>query len=190
MAGLGNPEEKYRHTPHNIGREFVEWLAVRKKAEWHSLKHFDRAEGPPDLIRLKCYMNESGGAISELLHKYSRESCNVLVVTDDFDLPLGTIRLRKKGSAGTHNGLKSIIQQLNTEEFPRLRLGVGPLPAGQDAARYVLARYSRDQESKIGEIFERAAAAVSAAFERGVDAAMNEFNARPPVHPNDPGNAK
>ncbi len=182
VIGLGNPEEKYSRTPHNIGREFVDWLAGRNKASWRSHKHYETAEAAQSgltLVRLKCYMNESGMAVSELIQKHSSDTRSILVITDDFDLPLGTIRMRKKGSAGTHNGLKSIIQHLNTQEFPRLRLGVGPLRAGQDAARFVLDRYNKEQESAIGGVYERAAGAVAAALERGVDAAMNEFNAGP-----------
>ncbi len=179
IIGLGNPEDKYCHTPHNIGREFVEWLADQEQLKWHSHKHFDIAEHSPSFVRLKAYMNLSGEAVFELLKKFSCESQKILIVTDDFDLPLGTIRVRKKGSAGTHNGLKSIIQHLQTEEFPRLRLGVGPLPLGKDPARFVLDRYSKEAQAMIGPVFERARGAVEAAFDRGVEAAMNEFNAKP-----------
>ncbi len=191
VIGLGNPDEKYRRTPHNIGREFVEWLAGREKSDWRSHKQYETSESQSGLtlVRLKCYMNESGVPISELMQKHSSDSRSILVITDDFDLPLGTIRLRKKGSAGTHNGLKSIIQHLNTQEFPRLRLGVGPLPAGQDAARFVLDRYNKAQESAIGGVYERAAGAVAAARERGVDAAMNEYNAGSQLSPKASGTA-
>lgn len=180
VIGLGNPEKKYDPTPHNIGRGFVTWLADRKKSGWRGSKRFELAEIPdfPTLVRLDTYMNLSGEAVRELLYKFSSQPSDILVCTDDFDLPMGTIRVRKKGSAGTHNGLKSIIQQLGTPEFPRLRMGVGPLPAGGDAAQYVLASFPKALQSKILPVYELTALAVQAAFERGLDASMNEFNAK------------
>lgn len=178
VVGLGNPDPKYDKTPHNIGRELVNWVARSKKAEWRAYKHFEvAAPGEyPVLVRLNSYMNLSGEAVREFLHKFSKDPTDLLICTDDFDLPLGTIRLRKKGSAGTHNGLKSIIQSLGTPEFPRLRIGVGPLPPGDDAARYVLATFPKEAQQRIPSVLELACQAFEAAYRFGLDAAMNEFN--------------
>ena len=177
VVGLGNPGREYESTPHNLGRMLVEFLQGRDGLNWKKEPLYDWTDSSPVLVRPKTYMNVSGEAVQAMLRRFRCGPAALLVCVDDFDLPLGTIRLRKKGSAGTHNGLKSLLERLDTQEFPRLRLGCGPLPPGQDPARFVLHPFRRDQEQPVREMIEKAAAAVELAVGEGLDPAMNRFNA-------------
>ena len=175
IVGLGNPGDKYNNTRHNLGRRLVEFIARQKKRKWSAGRLYDLTEETPACVRLNTFMNVSGQAVLELLNEFQLNPSQVLVCFDDFDLPLGAVRIRKKGSAGSHNGLKSVIDSLGTQDFPRLRMGIGPLPQ-EDPAAFVLGRFSKADEKNLETLIEKAAGAVDAIDSDGIEAAMNKFN--------------
>jgi PTH1 family peptidyl-tRNA hydrolase len=177
VVGLGNPGRKYENTPHNLGRRLADFLKERDGLAWKKEALYEWTDSKPSSIRLETYMNLSGEAVREILRRFRGTPESLLVCVDDFDLPLGAIRLRRKGSAGTHNGLKSIIEQLGTQDFPRLRLGCGPLNPGEDPAGFVLRPFRKDQEPEVRSMIEKAASSVDAAVSEGIEKAMNRFNA-------------
>jgi PTH1 family peptidyl-tRNA hydrolase len=164
VVGLGNPDEKYAETRHNLGYKVID--------ELHG--------NPPSRVKLfkpKGYMNSSGVSVAEMLRKNGYQSDECLIVCDDFTIPLGTLRLRWSGSSGGHNGLDSIIQSLGTENIPRLRIGIGPVPLGQDPADFVLERIrDTDQAIKATMMVSAATEAVRFAVTNGLDEAMNKYN--------------
>jgi PTH1 family peptidyl-tRNA hydrolase len=129
------------------------------------------------LLTPLTYMNASGGSVLAARDFYKIDNPNILVVCDDFALPLGKLRLRGKGSAGGQNGLADILRRLGTEDIPRLRIGIGIPPPGRDNAGYVLGRFTKDEQAKIEEAIERAAEAVMTWVQSGLATAMNKFNA-------------
>jgi len=176
VIGLGNPEQKYFNTPHNLGRTLVEVLQAREKLSWKKERAYDYTESSPSYVRLHTYMNVSGEAVQKLFNRFGAKPEEILICCDDFDLPLGTIRLRKKGSAGSHNGLKSIIQLLNTQEFPRLRMGFGPIPPNANSITYVLKPFAKENYPAVKEMLEKATQAIDTMHIHGIDPAMNQFN--------------
>lgn len=176
IVGLGNPGEQYEGTPHNIGRALVQFLAARGGHDWRREKNFEWAGRDPALMLPGTFMNLSGEAVAQALKKFNCGPENLLVCVDEFDIPLGTLRIRKKGSAGTHNGMKSVVSHLGTQEFARLRLGVGPVPPGADPAHFVLKPFAKSQRDSVKEMIERAANAVDCAVSEGIEIAMNRFN--------------
>lgn len=183
VLGIGNPGNDYRGTRHNIGFVVVDALAKGHRAafrQWTPL--IDRAvvDTPSValcLVKPQTYVNQSGKTIPALLSEYGDLKENFMVVCDDINLPLGTLRIRAKGSSGGHNGLKSLIAALGTDEFPRLRLGIGA-PEGVDAADYVLDRFQRSEAALVEDAVDRAVRAIELWNRRGITAAMNEFNPR------------
>lgn len=176
VIGLGNPEPRYAQTPHNLGLRLVESIQEARAYAWKKDRTFDRTDSDPAYVRLHTYMNLSGEAVSALLKKFDAKPGEILVCYDDFDLPAGSIRIRKQGSAGSHNGLKSVVECLQTSDFPRLRLGIGPLPAQADPAAYVLAPFPKSQREAVDAMLARARDAVEAVLQEGLDSAMNRFN--------------
>ena len=183
VVGLGNPGEKYENTRHNVGFLTVDQLADRANVPVQKLKHralTNTAEvGGVRVLLMKpvTYMNLSGEAVGEAARFYKIPPDHVLVISDDVSLPLGKLRIRKGGSAGGHNGLKSIIQHLGTDQFPRLRLGVGEKPRPDyDMADWVLGRLQGEDWKAMEAAVDRAADAVECVLSQGVDAAMNRFN--------------
>lgn len=183
IAGLGNPGREYEATPHNIGFEVIDEIAseagVKLKKSWRFA--LQSAEIRVDqeqvlLVKPQTFMNRSGEALAPLLRKKGMTAADLLVVVDDVELPLGSIRLRAKGSAGTHNGLKSVIERLGTTDFARLRVGVGPVPEGRDRVAYVLGRYRKDVHEQVMAAMKRAAEASRAWAAEGVEKTMNKFN--------------
>jgi peptidyl-tRNA hydrolase, PTH1 family len=187
IVGLGNPGEEYAKTRHNLGFQCAKELARR-----HGLE-FDRkiaksriAEGRIEgqrvaLAKPFTYMNLIGQAVVGLCQWYKVDPAReLLVIYDDLDLPFGTLRLRERGSAGTHNGMKSLIDQLGSQEFRRIRVGIGQGPPGRDAAKYVLGRFTRDEEAALPEIYARVADCATMIVREGFTAAMNRYN-RPPT---------
>lgn len=186
IVGLGNIGAEYRDTPHNLGFEVVDELARRSgiglrvreaqaltgRGEW-----LGRALG---LAQPQTYMNLSGVAVRMLLEKYGGEPADVLVVLDDLDLPLGTLRLRARGSAGTHNGMRSVVEQVGSE-CARLRLGIAPAHAMRDAAGYVLSPWGRAQRQAAQEMVQAAADGIELLLREGMAAAMTRINARSPA---------
>ena len=182
IAGLGNPGREYEHTRHNVGFQVAEELARRYRvtlknhAKWKA-----RAAKIPDigdgvlLAEPTTFMNLSGWAVREIAGFHKLAPSEVLVVVDDADLPLGRLRLRTGGSAGGHNGLKSVIQELGTVEFPRLRVGVGRRPG--ELKNHVLGRFSAEERAQIDAAVKRAADAAELFAKESILAAMNRFNA-------------
>jgi len=182
ITGLGNIGREYAGTRHNIGFEVLDYLAVQHEVTFQSSRYADMTfymlKGRKIiLIKPTTYMNLSGKAVSYWLQQENPE--NHLVIADDVALPLGTVRLRKKGGAGGHNGLEHIIQTLNTEEFPRLRFGIGnDYPKGMQVD-YVLGRWFPEQVPVVTERIKLAAKAVEEFVLGGIDNAMNKYNKMP-----------
>jgi PTH1 family peptidyl-tRNA hydrolase len=182
IVGLGNPGREYEHTRHNVGFQVAEELArryhvtLKSRASWKArvAKIAEIDEGVL-LAEPTTFMNLSGWAVREIAAFHKLSPSDVLVVVDDADLPLGRLRLRTSGSAGGHNGLKSIIQELGTVEFPRLRVGVGR-QAGE-LKNHVLGRFSVDERAQIDAAVKRAADAAELFAKENILAAMNRFNA-------------
>lgn len=182
IAGLGNPGNKYENTRHNVGFSTIDLLSSKHGIKVNKLKHKAlTGEGTIAgervlLVKPQTFMNLSGESIREIAEWYKLPMDNIIIVYDDVDLPVGTVRIRPKGSSGTHNGMKSVIYQLQSDEFPRIRIGVGKAPEGWDLADYVLSRFNADETGAIRESIERAADAAAAIVSSGVSAAMNQYN--------------
>lgn len=182
VIGLGNPGRRYRGTRHNVGAEVVSRLAERVDVDIDEEDGFSTVghgaiDGTRVLLAIpQTYVNVSGAAVRDLRRRHRVASKDTFVVVDDLDLPVGRIRLRAKGSAGGHNGLKSIIEALGTTEFPRLRVGVGRPPEGVDPADFVLTRYQPAERNELDAVLNRAAEALEVAIRDGVETAMNRFN--------------
>jgi PTH1 family peptidyl-tRNA hydrolase len=178
VVGLGNPGRDYARTRHNVGFRLAD--AAAGEASWKKFQGgLGLWAGGGDFWALKpeTFMNESGRCVAAFAGFYKIEPSEILVCFDDVALDLGRLRLRPAGSSGGQKGMQSIIDCLGTSEIARLRMGVGPKPAGMDAARFVLGRFSKDEEEKVSSMVERAAEAVKAAVNRGLEPAMNLFNA-------------
>lgn len=182
VVGLGNPGAAYEQTRHNLGFMLIDRLAREansqiKREECRALVGRAEIENRTvELVKPQTFMNLSGESLSCLLKKRERDVKRLIVVTDDLALPLGKIRLRPKGSAGGHNGLKSIIACLRTEEFIRLRIGIQPEHQISDTKRFVLEKFSKADFETIEKILEESAEAVRAVIYEGVEKAMAKFN--------------
>jgi PTH1 family peptidyl-tRNA hydrolase len=185
VVGLGNPGPKYAGTRHNVGFMVVDLLSRRHRIAVKSLQHGARVgEGeivsePVALVKPLTFMNVCGRAIAPLASRHSLPPGNVVVVYDDADLPIGKIRIRARGSAGGHNGIKSIISALGSSEFPRIRIGIGR-SSGGDLVDHVLSGFRPAERAAIDRAIERAADAVECLISEGTEAAMNRFNAPEP----------
>ncbi len=182
IVGLGNPGPQYARNRHNTGFRCLRRLAKAHDLEFRSRKRARIASGtiagrPVLLVRPRTFMNESGQAVAPLVHFYQVPPDRLLVIYDDLDLPLGTLRLRPKGGSGGHRGMQSIIDALGSQDFPRLRIGIGRPPEGIDPADYVLQDFSPEEEAIIEEVLERAVAAIETWLVEGIDEAMTRFNA-------------
>ncbi len=183
IAGLGNPEKKYDNTRHNIGYEVINALSDAYGIDVGSSK-FNSLIGTGViggkkvmLMKPLTYMNLSGDAIAAALSYYREDACeNLLVICDDVNLPVGKLRIREKGSAGGHNGLKNIIARTGTEGFKRLRIGVGEKPKGYDLADWVLGHYDAEDRKTMDEAVERAVKAIEQIVGGDIPGAMNNFN--------------
>jgi PTH1 family peptidyl-tRNA hydrolase len=182
VIGLGNPGKKYENTRHNVGFDTVELLSRRHRIMLTKLKHKallgdGRISGKRIiLVKPQTFMNLSGESVREILEWYKVPVENIIIIYDDVDLPVGKLRLRPKGSAGTHNGMRSVIYQIESDEFPRIRIGIGGPPEGWELADYVLSKFYGDDKKKIEEAIVNAADAVEAIIMLGIDMAMNKFN--------------
>lgn len=177
VAGLGNPGRDYQRTRHNVGFMVLDRLAADRKLPWDYSEKWGAAWAKSEVIFVKpaTFMNRSGEPLSAIANFYKIAPEEILVVLDDFALPLGRLRIRSSGSSGGHNGLESIFQHFSTLSVPRLRVGIGAAPA-QGAVDYVLGRFFEEEKKQLDETLVRAAAAVQCAIDNGVNAAMNEFN--------------
>ena len=186
IVGLGNPGIEYQFTPHNLGFLAVDRIAEQcgvevRNRQCRALTARAEIAGVPVLLaKPETFMNLSGLSVRELVDEYQADPIkDLLVIYDELDLPLGTIRVRKQGSAAGHNGMKSILGALGSQEVQRIRLGIAPDHEVGDGARYVLGAFRKAQYPLIDEVLDMAAKAVQKILTDGVDAAMNEFNRRP-----------
>lgn len=184
ICGLGNPGTKYDTTRHNVGfyalDELAELLDARIYINRNRALTGQAYLGSEKLLLVKplTYMNLSGEAIVSLASYYKIEAADILVLCDDVNLPLGQLRIRNGGSAGGHNGLKNIIQLLGSDQFPRIRIGVGPQPEGLDLIDFVLMSMTAEQLKEARQAAKKAAQAARMLIESGPQAAMNAFNQR------------
>jgi len=180
IVGLGNPGERYRNTFHNLGFLVVERLAQAynlrfKKRAYLEIVEFRIGKEKIILVKPLTFINLSGKAVSEIMRKRRLKEKDLLVVCDDFSLPLGKLRIKPKGSDGGHLGLKSIIENLNTQDFARLRIGIAK-PGIEDISEYVLQKFSSQDLEAINEIILLAKDALLVIIEEGLDKAMQKFN--------------
>jgi len=187
IVGLGNPDPEYQWTPHNLGFMAVDELANRnsirvERPEGKALVGRGKIAGE-DVVLAKpqTYMNLSGVSVRELLAKYELDVSDLLVMWDEVQLPLGTIRIHPDGSAGSHNGAQSVINALGTQEFARLRLGCGPDHPLNSRREHVLRPMRKAELAVAAEMIDEAGNAVETILTEGIDAAMNKFNRRKPV---------
>lgn len=178
VVGLGNPGPGYANTRHNFGFMAVERLGAARRLDFHSSRFGRLAGGGRGLGLLQplTFMNLSGNAVGPYLRWHRLDVRQMLVLVDDLDLPLGKIRVRLNGSAGGHNGLKSLIAVLKTERFARIRLGIGRPPDGVPVVDYVLSPFFPHEREAVERALDLAAAAATMAIDEGVAAAMNHFN--------------
>lgn len=178
IVGLGNPGREYAETRHNVGFMVLDLLARHFGAEWKADKarKAELAAGPGVLlVKPQTYMNASGESVGPLMRYYKWEPEQVFVIYDDISFPVGTMRLRAGGSAGGHNGMKSMIAHLGTEKFPRLRVGISA-PGCKQMVSHVLGKFAPDERPLLNDALARAAAATLMTLSHGFDAAANQFN--------------
>ena len=184
VIGLGNPGKVYTNTRHNVGADAVQHMAsiwgiqLTDKNRYSILGRGNISGGPITLAKLRSFMNESGKPISYIMNRFNIPINKLLVIYDDMDLPLGTIRIRPDGGPGGHKGMLSIVDTLGTKDFPRLRVGIGrPAEAYRDKD-YVLGVFSRDEKPVIENTNERVSQAVQCILSYGIKSAMDQFNAQ------------
>lgn len=184
IVGLGNPGDRYKNTRHNVGFMAVDAIADALNIPVNTIKFKGlygegRAFGKKvRLLKPTTYMNESGQSVRACMDYFKIEPEEVLVLVDDIDIAFGTIRLRKSGSAGTHNGLKSIIYQLQSDQFPRLKIAVGKKNPHMDLANFVLSTFTDEEEKVMDETIEKAKDAALLFLKSGPDEAMNNYNGK------------
>lgn len=182
IVGLGNPEEEYEHTRHNMGFDTINKLAKDydiqiNKCKFKGLYGTGVIEGEKViLLKPQTYMNLSGESIIEAVNFYKIPKENIIVIYDDMDIVPGTIKIRKKGGAGSHNGMKSVVLNLNTQEFIRIRVGIGTPVYKTDMIQYVIGPITKEQEAILDPGVTAAKQAVIEIIKNGVDIAMNKFN--------------
>lgn len=185
VAGLGNPGKQYDMTRHNIGFHTIDYIAEKYGAKLNKLK-FKAVYGEAViggekvyLVKPQTFMNLSGDSIIEMAKFYKVSSENIIIINDDISLDTGRIRVRGKGSAGGHNGLKSIIYRLGSDKFPRVKMGVGaPKHEDYDLADFVLGRFTKDEIPVMEEAIKKAETAVFEIIKNGVESAMNKCNSK------------
>ena len=183
IVGLGNVGEKYAHTRHNAGFDVMEKLAgklgvsLRKRLLLKGMTA-RAADGDREIILCEptTYMNHSGECVKQLLRRYGCPPERLMVIYDDIDLAPGSIRIRKNGGAGTHNGMRSIIGCIGTQDFPRIRIGTGDRPAGADLVEWVLGRCEGEERERMEQAFDHAAESALVWVRSGINTAMNTGN--------------
>ncbi|SET22755.1 peptidyl-tRNA hydrolase [Natronincola peptidivorans] len=183
IVGLGNPGKRYDGTRHNVGFDTIDLLAHRNNLKVNKLKHkalYGEGFWSGEKIILakpQTFMNLSGESVRDMVEFYKIDTEKLIVIYDDIDLEAGVLRIRHKGSAGTHNGMKSIIYQLQEDDFPRVRIGIGK-PAFANLASYVTGGFSKEEIPIMRETVTKAALAVEAIVKEGIDKAMNQYNTK------------
>lgn len=182
IIGLGNPEEQYARTRHNMGFDTVNKIANKYKIDMTRTK-FKSIYGTGNienekviLVKPQTYMNLSGEAVREFVNFYKQELEKIIVIYDDMDIEKGIIKIRKKGGPGSHNGMKSIVSELKTEEFPRIRVGVGRPENDFNKIDYVIGHVPKEEQEILAKGTEEAAEAVEEILRNGLERAMNKFN--------------
>jgi PTH1 family peptidyl-tRNA hydrolase len=184
VVGLGNPGRQYSETRHNVGLSLVKRIAkawkvkLRKKIFFSKAAEVERNQEKVLLAIPLTYMNKSGQAVKQILEGRRIKPENLIVVYDDLDIPLGEIRVKKRGGPGNHKGMISIVQEIGSEEFPRIRIGIGPLTTGENAVHYVLSRFNRLEAPLLKESLKKAQEAVELVLAGEADKAMNIYNQR------------
>ena len=182
VVGLGNPGKQYENTRHNVGFNVIDILANEYNISVTKIKHKaligEGRIGSEKVILVKpqTYMNLSGETLIDIYNYYKVDIENIIVIYDDIDLDVGKIRIRKKGSAGTHNGMRSIIKCLSTGDFPRIRVGVSKPMKDQDLADFVLSRFKKEEQDNLDIGLEKAYNAVEAIINENIDISMNKYN--------------
>lgn len=182
IIGLGNPGREYKDTRHNFGFMMVDRIAVRLNARGMKVQSkaivMDARHEDKKLILAKpqTFMNLSGQSVQGLVHFYKIPNENLIILSDDLDLPFGTLRIRASGGPGGQRGLGNILEKLGSRDVPRLRIGIGRPPGRMDPAKYVLQGFSRDETESLSGILDHGADAVFAFVDHGLNKAMNEFN--------------
>ena len=182
IVGLGNPEEDYSKTRHNMGFNVVNKIAKKygieiNKKKFNSLYGEGKIENEKViLLKPQTYMNLSGEAIIQVVNFYKIPLENICVIYDDMDIEKGQIKIRKKGGAGSHNGMKSVVAELNSEDFARIRVGIGTPKFKDDSINYVIGAIPEEEEKVLDEGTTKAADAMIAILKDGIDNAMNKFN--------------
>ncbi len=185
IVGLGNPGESYRDTRHNIGFMVLDEIARRLGAAFREEKRWSGLVAKfagGHLLKPLTFMNDSGRSVQSVGHFYKTSPAQTLVVYDDVDLPLGRLRFRSNGSAAGHNGIRSLAASLGTQEFPRLKVGIASengRPAGERMVGHVLGTFRAEEQPALQAVIKRAADAVQATLDNGLEAAMNVFNRQP-----------
>jgi len=183
IVGLGNPGKRYENTRHNAGFITIDKIAEKYGILVNKIKHKALVgEGIISgqkvlLVKPQTYMNLSGESVREIISYYKIEMENLVVIYDDIDIPLGQLRIRKQGSAGTHNGMKSIIYQIQSDAFPRIRIGIGNERKG-GLIGHVIGGFKKEEKKEIEDAVERAANATVAILEQGIEKTMSEYNVK------------
>lgn len=176
LVGLGNPEDTYAYTRHNIGIHVISVAADNKSFNKKFKYSKTLKKGAIVLVKPTTFMNVSGMAAQEIISYYKSDPTELLVVCDDFAIPSGVLRLRSGGSSGGHKGLQSIIESLGSNNFARLRIGVGPIPEKSDPARFVLKKISSSEKKLFDAIVQKAAECIDYLLKNGIEKAMNAYN--------------
>ncbi len=182
IVGLGNPGLQYENTRHNVGFMTIDYLANKydidvRKSKFKSLYGQGEISGHKVmLIKPQTYMNNSGEAVRELINFYKFDIDKLIVIYDDIDIDFGTIRIRKKGSAGSHNGMKSIIYQIQDDQFPRIKVSIGKKPEKWDLANFVLSGFSKEEVKILEDEIRLAVEGIEIILEEDIDKAMNKCN--------------
>ena len=183
ICGLGNPGKKYANTRHNMGFITIDQLAEKHdikvdKVKFKALVGEGRIAGQKVLlVKPQTYMNLSGESVQEVMHFYKLDPEELIVIYDDLDLEAGALRLRKFGSAGTHNGMRSVVQHLNSDRFPRIRLGIGA-NGKRDIIDHVIGGFTKEEVPVLEEAVTKAVAAVECMLAEGIDRAMSQYNSK------------
>lgn len=182
VVGLGNPGKDYTNTRHNVGFDTIDILAERNHININKIK-FKSVYGEGNiggskvlLVKPQTYMNNSGITVREISSFYKIPPENIIVIVDDIDIDFSAVRIKRRGSAGSHNGLKSIIYHLQKDDFPRIKIGIGRKRENQDLADFVLSRFSKEERKLIEESILIGAESVESIIKDGIEEAMNKFN--------------
>lgn len=184
IVGLGNPGKQYEDTRHNVGFNAIDILAEEYGISVTKMKHKaligEGRVGTEKVVLVKpvTYMNLSGESLAEIYNFYKVDTSNIVVIYDDIDLDVGKIRIRKKGSGGTHNGMRSIVKCLGTTDFPRVRVGVSKPEPGRDLANFVLSKFAPDEMVGLKEGLKKSVLAIDSIIREDIDLAMNKYNGK------------